>query len=289
MGDGSPPPPTSEEPPTPPDGYGVPSPGGSTAGTPSSGEPGAPVLSVVVPAHNEAELLESAVDGLVAGLRRHRRPFEVLVCENGSSDATVEVATRLAARYREVTLLRLGRADYGLALRAGFAAALGETVANVDVDLVDLGFLEQAEEMLSADPHLTVVVGTKRAAGADDRRGVTRRAVTWGFAVVMRLGFGLRTSDTHGLKLLRRAPLVPIVASCATTASLFDTELVLRAERAGLRIAEVPVTTTELRPARTPLLRRVARSVVDLARLRVRLWRRSPPPPLPPGEGAPRA
>jgi len=87
------------------------------------------------------------------------------------------------------------------------------------------------------------------------------------------LGFGLTVSDTHGMKGMQRATVEPIVRRCKNGTDLFDTELVLRADRAGLAVAEVPVTVEERRPARTPIASRIARTMLGLVRLRIQLWR----------------
>lgn len=236
--------------------------------------PPAPRLSVVVPAHNEEAYLEAAVAGIVAGLRDRKVPSEVLVVENGSTDRTATVARQLARCLPEVRVLELRLADYGGALRAGFRAARGELVANFDVDLVDLGFLDRALSAVGTDPDLDVVIGTKRGKGAEDHRGARRRVVTGTFSLVMHHGFGLQVSDTHGLKLLRSDPLRPLVDQVRSSADLFDTELVLRAERSGLRVTEIPVTVSEQRPPRTPISTRLPRTLTGLVRLRLALWRR---------------
>ncbi|MGH9122209.1 MAG: glycosyltransferase family 2 protein, partial [Acidimicrobiales bacterium] len=163
------------------------------------------------------------------------------------------------------------RPDYGAALRAGFLASSGEEVVNFDVDGVDLEFLARARRV-AQEEGADIVVGSKMASGAADGRVATRRAVTACFSLVMRRGFGLRVSDTHGVKLLRRAPVAPIVLICRFGQDIFDTELVLRAERAGLRVAELPVTVVERRPPRSPISRRIPRSLLGLAKLRVGLW-----------------
>jgi hypothetical protein len=91
--------------------------------------------------------------------------------------------------------------------------------------------------------------------------------------MLLRVAFTLHVSDTHGMKGMRREVVEPIVEQCRFGTDLFDTELVLRADRAGLAIAEVPVTVEERRPSRTPIARRIARTLVGLVRLRVVLWR----------------
>jgi glycosyltransferase involved in cell wall biosynthesis len=228
-----------------------------------------------MPAHNEEPYLSGAVSEVIDGLRERRIDFEVIVVENGSTDDTAGLAERLDADHAEVRALSRVGADYGLALRAGFLAATGDLVCNFDVDYVDLAFLDTALDLMApgGDAEPVIVVGSKRSPGAGDHRAAGRRAVTAVFSTVLRHGFGLGVSDTHGLKLLRRAPLEPLVARCRFGADIFDTELILRAERAGWEVTEVPVTVNEQRPPRTSIVRRIPRSLLGLCRLRMVLWR----------------
>jgi hypothetical protein len=75
------------------------------------------------------------------------------------------------------------------------------------------------------------------------------------------------------MKAMRRAPVEPVVQQCRFASDLFDTELVIRAERTGLRVAELPARAEERRPSRTPIWRRVPRTLVGLVVLRITLWR----------------
>jgi hypothetical protein len=229
-------------------------------------------VTVVLPAHNEADLLEEAVNEVAEGLRTRGMSFEVVVVENGSTDDTAAIARRLAGEVTELRCLSLPLADYGRALRAGLLAAEGEVVVNFDVDWCDLGFLDRALPMVKAEGGPAVVVGSKRAEGSSDTRSPARRLVTAGFAGLLHYGFGLSVSDTHGVKALRRAAVVPLAERCRFGQDLFDTELVLRTERAGLGSAEIPVEVVERRPARSTMLSRIPRTVRGLGRLRLALW-----------------
>jgi glycosyltransferase involved in cell wall biosynthesis len=231
-----------------------------------------------MPAFNEAELLELSVKEVTEGLRgqtaeKATEPFEVIVVENGSRDATPEIADHLAASITEVVTLHLEVADYGAALRAGLLAAEGDIVVNFDVDYYDLGFVADALTRLAADDHPAIVVGSKRAEGARDHRTALRRVVTGVFAAVLRYGFGLGVSDTHGMKAMRREAVVPFARACHNGTDLFDTELILRAERGGLAAMELPVVVIERRPSRSPIWRRVPRTLWGLLRLRLQFWR----------------
>jgi glycosyltransferase involved in cell wall biosynthesis len=226
-----------------------------------------------MPAFNEAEMLERSVAEVVDGMRARGAPFEVIVVENGSRDGTGAIADRLAEAIPEVRALHRSEADYGAALRAGLLAAEGDIVVNFDVDYYDLGFVLDASARLAQPDRPAIVVGSKRAEGADDQRSGLRRLVTSVFSAILRYGFGLRVSDTHGMKALRRAAVEPLARESHFGTDLFDTELVLRTERAGLLVVELPVVVVERRPSRSPIWRRVPRTVWGLVRLRVLLWR----------------
>jgi glycosyltransferase involved in cell wall biosynthesis len=236
-----------------------------------------PDVSVVMPAYNEAAILPASVAEVVEGLRDAGTSFELVVVENGSTDDTPAIARGLAAQYPEVRVEHLPEGDYGRALRAGLLAARGDAVVNFDADYFDVGFLHDAVARVTAPGGPAVVVASKRAPGARDTRPPLRRLVTATFSLLLRAGFGLRVSDTHGMKAMRRSAVDSHARRCRFGQDLFDTELILRVERAGLATDEIPVAVVERRPARTSILRRVPRTLAGLVRLRLALWRERAP------------
>jgi dolichyl-phosphate beta-glucosyltransferase len=232
------------------------------------------LLSIVMPAHNEADYLEAAVGEVDQGVRARGHELEILVVENGSTDDTLAIGRRLADALASVQVSTRPVADYGAALRDGILAARGEIIVTFDVDYYDLGFVDDALALLTGGaPAPAIVVGSKRAPGARDERPWPRRLVTTVFSVLLRAVFSLSVSDTHGMKVMRRVDVEPILERCRFRTDLFDTELVIRSQRAGLRIAELPVTAQERRPSRTPIWHRVPRTLVGMIELRLTLWR----------------
>jgi glycosyltransferase involved in cell wall biosynthesis len=231
----------------------------------------APTLSVVIPIHNEAAYLPGALPRLRAELDALGEPYEVILAENGSNDGTDRVAAALAADDpARLRVLTLPEPNYGAAIRAGFRAATGAWVVLFDIDYFSGDFLRAA---LARTDAADLILASKRAPGADDRRNRLRRLGTLGFNLLLRLLFRSRVSDTHGMKMVRRPIAEEIVPLVGSTLDLFDTELVIRAERAGHRIAEVPALVEEQREARSAFLSRVPRTLVGLVRIRWRLWR----------------
>ena len=156
-------------------------------------------LSVVMPAFNEASILGQTMNDVVTGLRERGGSFEIIVVENGSTDATLSIARDLARIYPELRVESLRKADYGEALRHGLLQAKAPVVVNFDCDYYDIDFLTRAVAAVRPADGPAVVVGSKRGEGADDQRALPRRLVTFVFTTILRFGFGLQVSDTHGM------------------------------------------------------------------------------------------
>jgi glycosyltransferase involved in cell wall biosynthesis len=224
-----------------------------------------PDISIVIPVHNEEGFIEGALPRLVDALETAGASYEVIIAENGSRDATADLAARFALTDPRFRVLRLPEADYGAAMRAGFLEARGSWVVNFDIDYFSGDFLAAG---LRLSDEADIVLASKRAAGADDRRSVLRRTATWGFNMVLRALFGSKVTDTHGMKMVRREVVATVVPTVLSTKDLFDTELVIRAERQGYRIAEVPAVVEEQRAARSSFLKRIPRTVRGVWRIR---------------------
>ncbi len=226
---------------------------------------------MVIPIHNEAPILEHCLTGIIEGLGGLDRPFEIVLCENGSSDDTLVAARALAAGDQRLRVLTSPVADYGEALRFGITNSHHDQVVIFNIDYWSATFVQRAlDELRAAD----MVIGSKRLRGSLDERPLMRRAITASFNGFLRVCFGFRGTDTHGLKAFSRDAVLPIVERCTTDGWIFDTELVLLAERRGLRIVEVPVTLAEIRaPGYRSLIARVPRTLKAIDRMRQNLAR----------------
>lgn len=225
-----------------------------------------PRVSIVIPVYNEEGILHSAVVDLIDRLRELAWPYEIILAENGSSDRTVADAQSLAERFKQIRVFSLGEPNYGKALRRGILEARGEFVVCDEIDLCDTDFYRRALELLERDA-CDLVVGSKVLGGSSDERPLLRRAGTKAVNSLLRVALGFRGTDTHGLKAFRRAPLVEIARTCLVDRDLFASELVIRAERGGIRIREIPVRVLEKRPPSIHLFRRVPNVLKGVARL----------------------
>ncbi|MFO0610401.1 MAG: glycosyltransferase [Polyangiales bacterium] len=225
-----------------------------------------PRLSVVIPIYNEEGILQAAVVDLREQLLELAWPFEIILAENGSRDGTVTIARSLCEKYPEVQFFSLGEPNYGKALREGILRARGEFVVCDEIDLCLMDFYRRALDLLERD-ETDLVIGSKTLAGASDERGAYRHAATMLFNGLLRVTLGFKGSDTHGLKAFRRVALLDVVRACLVDKDVFASELVIRAERSGVRIKEIPIRILEKRPPSINLLKRVPNVMKNVVKL----------------------
>ena len=225
-----------------------------------------PPITIIIPVHNEAGFMGPALARIRDELDTVAPGYRIILVENGSTDATRAEALAEAASDARLQVASNEVADYGLAIRTGMEAAPDEGwLVLFDIDYYSGAFVRQVIELQgTAD----AVIASKRAPGSEDRRPWIRRLATRVFNLTLRTVVGSGLSDTHGIKAIRAPVARALLPQVRLTKDLFDTELMLRAERAGYRIEEVPVVVEELREARSSLLRRVPRTLRGLVALR---------------------
>lgn len=225
-----------------------------------------PLLSVVIPVYNEAEILPSAAAELVAGLDARGWDYEVIFAENGSRDGTPEVLEALTRDNPRLRWFHSDRPNYGTALKLGLGMARGELVVCDEIDLCDLSFYDEAIPRLQRD-EAELIIGSKAAKGASDQRPLIRRVATRVHNGLLRVSLGFRGTDTHGLKAFRRERLLPVVERCVVDMDVFASELVVRAWREGVRVLEIPIQLKEKRQPSVHLFRRVPNVLRNVGKL----------------------
>jgi len=234
-----------------------------------------PAVDIVVPVRNEERDLEPSVTRLVEYLRGVF-PFtaRVTIADNGSTDGTWPVACSLEARFPEVRALHLDLPGRGRALHEIWSADDAEVLAYMDVDLsTDLNALLPLVAPLISG-HSDVAIGTRLARGSRVVRGPKREIISRSYNVLLRTALGAGFSDAQcGFKAIRACQARQLLPLVEDKSWFFDTELLVLAERAGLRIHEVPVDWIDDTDSRVDIvgtalgdLRGMARVGVGLAR-----------------------
>ncbi|WP_433319248.1 glycosyltransferase [Micromonospora sp. CA-269861] len=225
--------------------------------------PTAAVLDVVIPVHNEEVDLGPCVRRLHAHLSADfPYPFQITIADNASVDDTLKVADGLAGELPGVEVLHLDAKGRGRALSAAWSASSAPVLAYMDVDLsTDLAALLPLVAPLISG-HSDLAIGTRLARTSRVVRGAKREVISRAYNLLLRGALAARFSDAQcGFKAIRAdvaAELLPLVRD---TGWFFDTELLVLAQRAGLRIHEVPVDWVDDPDSRVDI---VATALADL-------------------------
>jgi glycosyltransferase involved in cell wall biosynthesis len=226
----------------------------------------APHLSVVIPVYNEEGILRGSVLELREKLRPFNCTYEILICENGSRDRTVEIGKEIEVEHPGVRMLSVGQPNYGLALKTGILEARGDFVICDEIDLCDTEFYARALALLERTD-TDFVVGSKCMVGSNDQRPLVRRLGTRVYNQILRTSCGYKGTDTHGLKAFKRTVLLDTTRRCILDRDVFASELVIRAHREGKKVVEIPFAVREKRPPSINLIKRVPHVLKSVARL----------------------
>jgi putative flippase GtrA len=228
-----------------------------------------PVLDVVVPVFNEQADLERCVRRLHAHLRdTFPYPFRITVADNASTDATPRIAARLAAELPETEWLRLTEKGRGRALHAAWSRSRAPVLAYLDVDLsTDLAALLPLVAPLISG-HSDIAIGTRLARGSRVVRGPRREVISRCYNALLRSTLAVGFTDAQcGFKAVRRDVAERLLPLVQDSGWFFDTELLVIAERAGLRIHEVPVDWVDDPDSRVDILATALADLRGIARI----------------------
>lgn len=219
------------------------------------------MISIITPAYNEEKLLIQFVESVVDQMKKIDKKFELLIIENGSTDNTLKITKEASLNKKELRVFHQPKPSYGQALKLGILKARGQYVFIFNIDFWDINFLKKSLNLLG---DYDLIIGSKNLKGSCDQRSFSRRLITHSFNICLKLFFGFRGTDTHGLKGFKRELIQPIAKRCLTKNEIFDTEIVLRAQKSNLKIKEVPIKVKELRPSRQSVLKRIPNTIMDL-------------------------
>jgi glycosyltransferase involved in cell wall biosynthesis len=229
-----------------------------------------PLIDIVIPVYNEERDLGPSVRRL-HGYLGSEFPFSavITIADNASRDGTLAVAQGLANELTRVRVVHLDKKGRGRALRAAWLQSDAPVVAYMDVDLsTDLrALLPLVAPLLSG--HSDLAIGSRLAHGARVKRGPKREIISRCYMLVLRLSLGAHFTDAQcGFKAVRTPVAKQLLPLVKDEAWFFDTELLILAQRAGLRVHEVPVDWTDDPDSRVAILRTAIEDLRGVVRLR---------------------
>ena len=229
-------------------------------------------FSVVIPVFNEEIIFLDSAKKIYNFCLEVGKPFEIIFSENGSSDDTVNLIQNFINDKDNCFMIRNDIANYGLALKNGFENAKNDLIVSFDIDYFSQKFLEQS---LKLNDKFVAIVASKRMAESEDKRTIVRKIATSTFVLILKILFKTSLSDTHGMKAIRRVNVQKEINNVISTQDIFDTELLIRIEKSGFKIQEVPAKVNEVRPSVSIIFKRVPRTLKSLFKLRYQLFKES--------------
>jgi len=231
---------------------------------------GEPLIDIVIPVYNEERDLGPSVRRLHAYLGSDFPfPAIITIADNASTDGTLAVAQSLANELARVRVVHLDKKGRGRALRAAWLQSDAPIVTYMDVDLsTDLkALLPLVAPLVSG--HSDLAIGSRLARGARVTRGPKREIISRCYMLVLRLALGAHFTDAQcGFKAVRTSVAKQLLPQVIDEAWFFDTELLILAQRAGLRVHEVPVDWTDDPDSRVAIMRTAIEDLRGVMRLR---------------------
>ena len=200
-------------------------------------------VSVVFPAYNEANYLDTAVEKTVQKLNELHSSYEIIIAEDGSTDGTAERSEDLAQKYPFVRHVhgekRLGR---GTALNHAFRQSRGEVLVYMDLDLAtDLKYLKPLVEAISVEGY-DFATGSRMLPESKVERSLSRSISSKSYNFLVRHILGSKLRDHQaGFKAFKREPTLQLLEEVSARHWFWDTEILVRAQRKGFRVKEIPV------------------------------------------------
>jgi len=238
---------------------------------------------VVLPAYNEAANIEKAVFVTAETLSKITDHFEIIIAEDGSTDGTDRIASDLSKQYAYVVHLHSDkRQGRGKALSRAFKAASGEILCYIDVDLAtDMKYLEKLVRAVSTDSY-DFATGSRMMRESDAKRPFKREFASRGYNFLVRLFLRSKLYDHQcGFKAFRREALFELLDEIENEHWFWDTEVLVRAQHRGYRVAEFPVYWRHGGSSKVNM----AKDVKGMGSEIFRLWRELSFPPVVSGKG----
>ncbi len=230
-------------------------------------------INLLFPVLNEKLRLEGGINRTIAYLRKHVTiPCQLTILDNGSEDETPEIGKALAQKYPEVTYVRLGEKGVGVAFRKGIALNQCALVGYMDIDLsTDIRYLGRTIKLFQKHPELEYVNGSRFS-----RKSVTkgrkwyRKITSMGLVFLLKVFFHMKATDAVcGFTFLRKETAERLAAACSNDNGWFYTiEFLLRAERMGVVVYDMPVKWQEDYNTTVKVWKTIKNYLVQMGRLK---------------------
>jgi len=236
-----------------------------------------PLVDIVVPVLNEEKILQKSITTLDEYMAKHLPyRYQITIADNGSQDKTLEIAKNLAEKHQSVRVVSLVERGRGRALKQVWQNSPADILAYMDVDLSTSldDFLPMIQPLVAGEAG--VAIGSRLMKDSRTSRGVKREFISRCYSNIIKWTSGIKFSDAQcGFKAIRRDVAAKFLPKIKDNEWFFDTELLIKTERAGVPIHEQPVTWIEDTDSRVKIVKTAIDDLKGLYRVNKELDKRS--------------
>ena len=236
-----------------------------------------PLIDIVVPVLNEEKILQKSITTLDEYMAKHLPyRYQITIADNGSQDKTPEIAKNLAEKHQSVRVVSLAERGRGRALKQVWQNSSADILAYMDVDLSTSldDFLPMIQPLLAGEAG--VAIGSRLMKDSRTSRGVKREFISRCYNNIIKWTSGTKFSDAQcGFKAIRRDVAAKFLPKIRDNEWFFDTELLIKTERASVPIHEQPVTWIEDTDSRVKIVKTAVDDLKGLYRVNKELDKRS--------------
>ena len=230
-------------------------------------------IHILLPVYNEERRLGSGLDKLIPFMEEHfKGRYLLTVVDNGSVDGTGAIAESYAAKHSTLRYMRITEKGLGVAFRNGCAANKDDIVGYMDIDLAtDIKGLLDTKNVFDNDPSVDIVSASRYAKGAKVIGRKWYRSITsYGWMFVLKLSFGVKFTDSiAGFIFLKKAVVDELIAEGSGDPGWFYLiEILIRAERKGFKIKEIPAIWTDDPDTKVKLFEVIGNYLRNIAKLK---------------------
>ena len=236
-----------------------------------------PFVDIVVPVLNEEKILQSSIETLDEYMMENLPyRYQITIADNGSQDNTLKIAKNLAQNYQSVRVVRLAERGRGRALKQVWQSSQADILTYMDVDLSTSldDFLPMIQPLMAGEAG--VAIGSRLMKKSKTSRGFKREFISRCYNKIIKLTSRTKFSDAQcGFKAIRRDVAKRFLPKIKDNEWFFDTELLIKTERAGVPIHEQPVTWIEDTDSRVKIVKTAVDDLKGLHRVNKELDDRS--------------
>jgi glycosyltransferase involved in cell wall biosynthesis len=225
-------------------------------------------VCVTLPVYNEEEQLASSVEKVLDVCRKNYKDFEILIADNASKDRTLDIAKELSKKYKEVKYIHLPQKGRGRALKAAWQSTDADIMCYMDIDLsTDLKHLEELTQAIKEG--YDVAFGSRHQKESELKRSFKRDILSKGYVFLVKLFLGTRYNDYQcGFKAINKKVARELLPKIKDNEWFFDTELIVKADKYGYKLKEIPVKWIEDKGSTVNIRKTVVNYIKNIFRLR---------------------